>query len=209
VISFADSVRTYNKGKRDPSYDDGMYNFAITHPDVLKAVPDSDFLHKYAGSPYFKELAEYRGKLQGKIPVGTDAKNNPGNLSYETINRVVDSRLLSMGVDPKDKDQAGHIGAVRRTVNNLIAAEQRRVGRPLTDTETEAFVDRQFARPGVINTKSFLGIQTSQTKLPLFAVDVNHIPADDLKQIDDALDRIGQPKTDANRLALYYSAKAH
>jgi hypothetical protein len=204
VLGFASSVRTFGE-QRDPVKDDTSYNLAITNPNYLKALPDSAFLAQYAGHPKFEELAKYRGQLQGKIPVGD--KTNPGALSYETINRVVDSRLQSIGIDPKDDKQAGHIGAVRRIINGAIAGEQRRLGRQLTDAETESFVDKQFARPGVINTRSFLGLDISKTPLPLFAVDVGHIPADDLKQIDDALDRAGQPKTDANRLALYYAAR--
>jgi hypothetical protein len=75
----------------------------------------------------------------------------------------------------------------------------------MTDAETESFVDRQFARPGVVH-RNWLG---TASNIPLFGVDVSHVPPADLKQIDDALDRAGQPKTDANRLALYYQGRMH
>ena len=200
VLGFARTVQEFGK-QRDSVHDDAMYNFAITHPEVIRDSSDSNFLAKYAGHPKFEEIAQYRAQLQGKKPVG-DGKA-PGSLNYGTINRVVDSRLQSAGIDPKDNGQEGHVGAVRRVINGAIAGEQRRIGRQLTDAETESFVDKQFARPGVINT-SFFG---TKTPIPLFAVDVDHIPPADRKMIDDALDRAGQPKTDANRLALYYAGR--
>lgn len=202
LLSFSSSVRSYAKGDRDPKHDDAMYNFALTNPQVLRDASDSAFLAKYAGHPKFEEIAKYRAQLRGQLPVG-DGKNKPGDLNYATINRVIDNRLVSIGIDPKDDKAEGQIGAARRVLNGAIAGEQRRVGRQLTDAETESFIDKQFARPGVINT-SWLG---TRTPIPLFKVDVDHIPKPDLKQIDDALDRNGQPKTDANRLALYYAAR--
>jgi hypothetical protein len=213
VLAFADTVKSYNKDKRDPVEDDKMYNYAITHPEVIRDASPSVFLSHYAGHPKFEEIAKYRAQLRGELPLDKDGKNDPGTLSYTTINNIVDSRLTAAGValkDGKGHDNpaiVGQVGAVRRVINGLIAGEQRRIGRPMNDTELESFVDRQFARPGVIHTRNFLGVTTAQTAIPLFAVDVGHIPPADLKQIDDALDRAGQPKTDANRLSLYYAGR--
>jgi hypothetical protein len=204
LINFADGIKNKD-AKRDPAKDDAMYNYAITHPEVIRDVSDSVFLHNYAGNGRFADIAQYRARLQGKLPSG--GKEQPGALNYSTINSIIDNRLASIGVDPKDDKQAGHVGAVRRIINGAVAGEQRRLGRQLTDAETESFVDRQFARPGVIHTQGFLGVTTGQSSIPLYAVDVGHIPAKDLQQIDAALDRAGQPKTDANRLALYYAQR--
>jgi hypothetical protein len=201
VLGFASTVRSFGK-QRDPEKDDALYNFAITHPEVIKNASTSNFLDKFAGHPKFEEIAKYRGQLRGEIPVG-GKEGNPGNLSYETINRAVDSRLEAIGIDPKDDKKAGQVGAVRRIVNGAIAGEQRRLGRPLTDAETESFIDRQFAKSRTLS-HYVLGVNTSDERVPMFSINADQIPSAMLQQIDDALDKQGQPKTDQNRLLVYY-----
>jgi hypothetical protein len=205
VINFAKSIQ--EPPPRDKSHDDALYNQSVTNPDWLKSLPNSEFIHDFQGHPQFDEIAKHRAQLLGLMPVGE--KDNPGTINYTTINRIVNSRLeaLGVGTDAKSGNQP-QVGAAQRVINQAIAGEQRRIGRQLTDAETESFIDRQFARPGVINTHSFLGLETSKKSLPLFAVPVSHIPTDELTQIDAALDRSGQPKTDQNRLTLYYMTHA-
>jgi hypothetical protein len=198
LIAFEETVN--RPPPRDGSADDRLYNEAISNPESLRGMSDAAFLAKYTGHPSFNSIAAYRIELRNPKPPGKGA--DPGSLAYPAINAAIDARLPSVEIDPK-KDTA-RAGAIRRHVIKTIASEQQRKGKPLTDAEIEAVVDREFSR--TTNWQNtFLGVTTSTERRQRVRMEVGDIAPGTRKEIEDVLRQRGQPLNEENILSVYFA----
>lgn len=145
-----DVTKVMDYGKRIYSGDDvtnlKVYNELSTNPNMLRTMTDAQFymLQSELSTGDFKYFSNERAKL-----ITGRGENGPGDFNSTAINRTLDDRLNSMGIDPKpdagSKD-ASRLGAMRQFVNQSIAIEQANRGKKMTDVEVEGFIDTLFAQ---------------------------------------------------------------
>lgn len=144
-------VKVRNGGLKES--DMATYQMLASNPERVLGMTDAEFYAQrlYLTVSDFKTFADMRGK-------GPSASNNPGDLDVTAINRVVDSRLQSMGLDPKANKgaAAARVGAIRKTVMDVVAREQATAGKKFNDTELTRLIDEEFLRTRAFKSESWL-----------------------------------------------------
>jgi len=176
-----------------------LYNQLATQPDKLKSMSDNEFfaLRAELSTSDFKHFSDERGKLL----TGT-APNSPGDLNNEALNRTLNDRLNSMGIDPTPEDassEAERVGAIRRFVTQSVATEQLNRGKKMNDVEVSSFIDTLFAQQGVHSGMLW------DSKGPLLTTTIGQIPGSTKDALKAAFKRNGvDDPSDADLLNAYW-----
>lgn len=155
-----------------------VYQLLSGDPDRVRGMSDSEFyaLREDLSESDFKKFADMRGKP------GADSKANPGTLDLPMVNNVTDSRLRSIGLDPKAKSAsaAARVGAIRKTINDEVLLRQEAAGRKFDDAEITKVVDELFLKTRSFKDRSWLeafrGEAGEVRKATLFGATVGDIP---------------------------------
>jgi soluble lytic murein transglycosylase len=143
---------TVRNGGRQQS-DLATYQMLASNPGRVRDMTDAEFyaLRQDLSESDFKKFADMRG-------ANPSGSNNPGDLDVTAINRIVDSRLQSMGLDPKaDKGSAAaRVGAIRKTILDLVSREQTATGKKFNDAELTRLIDEEFLRTRAFKSESWL-----------------------------------------------------
>lgn len=176
-----DDLRNYEKtvmgGGREHS-DLATYQLLAGDPGRVRTMSDSEFysMRQQLSESDFKKFSDMRGKEAA----GDKAK--PGALDLPMVNSVVDSRLQSMGLDPKAKNGSAiaRVGAIRKTINDEVLLRQQAAGRSFDDAEITKTVDDLFLRTRGFKSRTWLEAFTGQEaqvrKATLFGATVSDIP---------------------------------
>jgi hypothetical protein len=106
------------------------------------------------------------------------------------VNNVVNSRLQSIGLDPKAKSGAAlaRVGAIRKTINDEVLLRQEAAGRKFDDAEITKTVDELFLRTRGFKSRTWLETFTFQDpqvrKATLFGATVGDIPKELQKSLE-------------------------
>jgi hypothetical protein len=182
------------------------YNVAISHPDEMAKMSDSDFLdfqtRNFAAKDRDK-IANIRAEYQNGTP-----KNGPNSLDTSSLNNALNSRLASIDINPRpapsDLNGQQRVDAVKHFITEDIYGQQAQLGRKMTGPEINARVDELFAKstdlPGL-----FYGTNT----LPTLSMKKGDIPSADLDAVTKALGANGVAKpTDDQIMNTYWKWKA-
>lgn len=178
-----------------------LYQELSAQPDKMKNMSDAQFfaLQSELSQADFKHFAEIRGKLiSGVVP------NGPGDVNSKAVTRALNDRLTSMGIDPavkysKDEDAAQRVGAIRRYVDQSLAAEQLNRNKKMNDVEVSAYIDTLFAQQGVV--EGFF----SDSTVPLLGKEISDIPSSTKDALKNAFKRQGiDEPSDTDLLNAYW-----
>lgn len=170
-------------------------------------------LLKYRGKlddAEFKQLASLQLSLKNGDKKAAAHELAPYNLDVQVVNDT----LAAYGIDPKPKDgtpEAAAIANLRNIVRKAGDASQALTGKPATNADVQAEVDRILS----VSVKVpgswwnlFPGGQTvSDREVRVFDATVRDIPPADRAQIEAALKARGRPVTDGTVLDLYRETK--
>lgn len=182
------------------------YNVAISHPDELARMTDADFLN-FQMANFGKSDREKIANLRADYLNGK-AGDSSVNLNHGALNEAVNSRLASIGINPRpapsDLNGQQRVATIRHFITEDIYAQQAQLGRKMTGPEITSRIDQLFARstelPGLIygtNTK------------PTLAMKAGDIPSAERKQVEDALSSVGVASpTEDQVLNTYWKWKA-
>lgn len=153
------------------------YQLLSGDPDRVRGMSESEFYaqRQYLSESDFKKFSDMRGKS----PTG---EKNPGALDLPMVNNVVDSRLQSMGLDPKAKSGTAlaRVGAIRKTINDEVLLRQQAEGRAFNDAEITKVVDELFLKTRSFKNEGWLarftGAADEVRKATLFGATVSDIP---------------------------------
>lgn len=190
---YEDTVRDGGRKESDTA----TYQMLASNPGRLREMTDAEFYatRQYLSASDHKKFADMRGK-------DPSASNDPGSLDQAAINLIVDSRLQSMGLDPKAKSIAGvgagaaaRVGAIRKTINDVVAREQQTAGKKFNDTELTRLIDEEFLRTRAFKSESWVaqfsgwltggGSELDEVrKRTLFGFSVSDIPREERERIE-------------------------
>lgn len=207
VMAFGESVSSANK----PEPDVAFYGQLVGDPQRLYGMADSEFnaLRPRLGDQAWLSLARERGNY--KMAAGgaaAKARADASALPRESLNRVVNGRLSSLGLptDPKADDPlAPQVYATRAFVDRAVLDEQMARGNPFTDGELTQFVDRLFAVSVPTSTKSWTGFTTERANDPMFSLGAKHLREETRAAIVDEYARQGITNpSEAQIMEAYY-----
>ena len=149
-------LRKYEETVRDGGRKDSdlaTYQMLASNPGRVREMTDAEFYaqRQYLSDSDFKKFSDMRG-------ANPSGSNNPGDLDVTAINRIVDSRLQSMGLDPKANKgaAAARVGAIRKTIMDVVAREQATAGKKFNDAELTRLIDEEFLRTRAFKSESWL-----------------------------------------------------
>lgn len=207
--TYEERVRNGGRQHSDPL----IYQRLASNPSRVRSMTEPEFyaLRMDLSESDFKKFADMRG-------TNPSASNDPGNIDQTAVNRIVDSRLQSMGLDPKadSGSAAARVGAIRKTLNDVILREQITAGKKFNDAELSRLIDDEFLRTRTFKSESwisqFSGWLTGGgseldgvRKRTLFGFTVDDIPSElrDRFEADLAADGFENP-TDQQLLEAFY-----
>ena len=175
-----DDLRKYEetvRGNGRQQSDLATYQLLASDPERVRSMSESEFYaqRQYLSESDFKKFSDMRGRT----PTGEKA---PGTLDQAMVNNVVDSRLQSMGLDPKAKSGAAlaRVGAIRKTINDEVLLRQQAEGRAFNDAEITKVVDELFLKTRSFKNEGwlsrFMGNADEVRKATLFGATVGDIP---------------------------------
>lgn len=175
-----DDLRKYEetvRGNGRQQSDLATYQLLASDPERVRSMSESEFYaqRQYLSESDFKKFSDMRGRN----PTGEKA---PGTLDQAMVNNVVDSRLQSMGLDPKAKGGAAlaRVGAIRKTINDEVLLRQQAEGRAFNDAEITKVVDELFLKTRSFKNEGwlsrFMGNADEVRKATLFGATVGDIP---------------------------------
>lgn len=175
-----DDLRKYEdvvRGNGRQNSDLATYQLLASDPERVRNMSESEFYaqRQYLSESDFKKFSDMRGRA----PAG---EKNPGSLDQTMVNNVVDSRLQSMGLDPKAKGGSAlaRVGAIRKTINDEVLLRQQAEGRAFTDAEITKVVDELFLKTRSFKSEGwlsrFMGNADEVRKATLFGATVSDIP---------------------------------
>ena len=172
------------------------YQLLASNPGRVRDMTDAEFYatRLYLSASDHKKFADMRGK-------DPSASNDPGSLDQTAINRIVDSRLQSMGLDPKASAgvitgaAAARVGAIRKTINDVILLEQQAAGKKFNNAELTRMIDDEFLRTRAFKSESWMsqfsgwltggGSELDEVrKRTLFGFTVGDIPREERERIE-------------------------
>jgi hypothetical protein len=184
--------------------DPATYEAVFGHPDLLVHMNDSQLLAlkpKLSESDWQQAVAS-RTRLRTEAAKGPPEKRDPGHLDYGAINHSLTGRLQAAGLDLKPKagtEDEAKLGAIRMIVNQQVASQQARLGRPLSDVEIDKTIGDIFLRQSVTHG------WTSDTYKPRVLTGYQDIERGERKEIEAGLRQRNIPVTPANVMAVYYA----
>lgn len=199
AINFAAKLRRGEETVTNPA----LYQRLATDPGYLRNLSDNQFyaLRKDLSEADFKHFANERAKALGQ------QVSNADDLNTDAINRTLNMRLQTMGIDPtpKQDDMAGaaRVGAIRQFVTRAIVDAQRAAGKKFTDAEVIQEIDRLFAQSTQL--RGFFG---GRYNVALLAMKPSDVPSDARDQIKAAFKAAGAPDpSDYDILQVYWAKR--
>jgi len=167
VMDFAKKI-----AEGDDTTDERLYQ-ELSDPAKLRGYTEDQFFMLRSGLSQadFKHFANERAKL-----VSGNVTNGPGELNSSAIKTTLDDRLRTIGVDPSPSGWGStsaakmRVGAIRKFVNESIAAAQANSGKKMTDAEVQQHIDGLFARTTTYN--AFIGSSSG----PMLGMKAKDIP---------------------------------
>jgi hypothetical protein len=191
-----------------------------TYYDLLQQAADDPQafatvnLLQYRGkldSPEFKQLAN----VQMSLRQGDRKKADEDLQGFRTTNQIIEDSLSNYGIDPASKPttpQGKAIAQLRRMLDRRVEEAAALTGRKPSSTDVQTMVDDLLSQPVTIPGSWWNfwpgGKSISDTTGRLLDLTPADIPADDRRQIEDALRRAGRPVSDATVLDLYLETRA-
>jgi soluble lytic murein transglycosylase len=190
--------------------------FQLSDPKFLKGLSQEQFygFRNALSETDFKHFSNEYRKANGQ-----KADSKTGDLNSTEINRVVNTRLGSIGIDVAKARKAptGHdamrIGAIKQVVDQEIIAAQQVKGDKLTDAEIVEKVDKLFATDQKVREIStFGGVGEWQSRGKLLdtkMADLNALVENDPKKrtykkyLEDQFKARGETPTEQDLLAMY------
>lgn len=179
---------TVRGGGRQQS-DLATYQMLASNPGRVRGMTDAEFYaqRQYLSDSDFKKFSDMRG-------ANPSASNDPGNIDQTAVNRIVDSRLQSMGLDPKADAgaAAARVGAIRKTIMDVVTREQQIAGKKLNDADLTRLIDEEFLRTRAFKSEGWLaqfsdylsGTGDEVRKRTLFGFTVDDIPREERDRIE-------------------------
>lgn len=199
AMDFAAKLRRGEETVTNPA----LYQRLATDPGYLRNLSDNQFyaLRKDLSEADFKHFANERAKALGQ------QVSNADDLNTDAINRTLNMRLQTMGIDPtpKQDDMAGaaRVGAIRQFVTRAIVDAQRAAGKKFTDAEVIQEIDRLFAQSTQL--RGFFG---GRYNVALLAMKPSDVPSDARDQIKAAFKAAGAPDpSDYDILQVYWAKR--
>jgi len=199
AMNFAAKLRRGEETVTNPA----LYQRLATDPGYLRNLSDNQFyaLRKDLSEADFKHFANERAKALGQ------QVSNADDLNTDAINRTLNMRLQTMGIDPtpKQDDMAGaaRVGAIRQFVTRAIVDAQRAAGKKFTDAEVIQEIDRLFAQSTQL--RGFFG---GRYNVALLAMKPSDVPSDARDQIKAAFKAAGAPDpSDYDILQVYWAKR--
>ena len=200
-----DELRNYEKQVKGngTTTDLAYYQQLTENPERVRKMSDAEFygLRTKLSEADFKKFAALRAPKEEKAK-----DNRSGVLDMTGINQVLKSRFDSMGLNAKSSDDKMRMGAITRHVQDLILAEQKKLGKQLDNAQTLKLIDAQFLRTRAFKESGWFsgeGVRKEQ----LFGMRMKDIPADSLKRLKKDFEAQGiKAPTDQQLLQAYYEA---
>jgi hypothetical protein len=143
---------------------------------------------------------------QGIVAPGKD----PGNLHVQGFNAALNSRMISIGVNPtkaKSTEDKERIGAIQQYASQYVISEQQAAGKRFNQQETQQALDKLFATNIGFRTEYLGGLyKGGSTSQRMMGMTVKDLPAgayDGLKQ--DLIRSGNSAPTDRDILTQYWS----
>lgn len=202
VSSFMDAVNPAKEVQTNIA----AYNVAISHPDELARMSDADFLD-FQTRNFSMHDREKIANIRADYMSGKPA-NSAANINTGPLNDAVNTRLASIGVNPRpatsDLNGQQRVAAIKHFITEDIYSQQAQLGRKMTGPEINQRVDQLFSQstdlPGLI-----YGVNTKAT----LAMKAGDIPKDELAKVKDALSSVGvKAPTDDQVMNTYWKWKA-
>lgn len=194
VTKVMDFAKRYSQGDDTTSL--LLYDKLATDQNYLKNLSEAQFfaLRSELSDSDFKKFSDKRAEL-----ITGQGANGAGSLNTEAINSTLNDRLRTMGIDPTDKKKGERVGAIRKFVNESIAAAQAASGKKMTDVETSQFIDGLFAKNSVYD--GFFGSSSG----PMLGMKVGDIDNQVRKKLEAAFKKAGvDDPSDADILNAYW-----
>jgi len=198
AMAFAARLRRGEETVTNPA----LYQRLSGDPKFLATMTDNQFyaLRKDLSETDFKHFANERAKAQGKTVT------SPEDLNTEALNRALNMRLQTMGIDPTPQDGtsgAARVGAIRQFVTRAVLDAQKQAGKKLTDAEVIRTMDGLFAESTQL--RGFFG---GVNNVALLSMKPSDVPSDAKRQIKEAFKRAGAPEpTDVEILQVYWARR--
>lgn len=196
AMAFAAKIRKGEEIVTNPA----LYQRLATDPGLLRNMSDGEFyaLHKELSTSDFKHFTNERAKALGKAVTSGD------DLNSEAVNRTLNVRLQTMGLDPTPKDGtsgAARVGAIRQFVTRSILDAQKAAGKKLNDAEVVQEIDRLFAQSTQL--RGFFG---GTSNVAMLSMKPSDVPSEARDQIKAAFKAAGQPEpSDVDILQVYWA----
>lgn len=150
-----------------------------------------------------QEMAKRRGTLLNKaIPPG----QQPTDLDYAAVNKVLDNQLAQMNLAPTPKDgssDAQRVGAMRRATWDYVLQGQLQSGKKFDDAGVTNRVHELFAK-NVSFQNTFFGFNTGTAAHQIMGMTVDDIPGDVKDRIKTDFKKAGIPSpTDGQILGAF------
>lgn len=213
VLKFAKAV---SKGDNETNM--AAYNAAMTYPEELARMSDSQFM-QFVKTNFSLADQEKVVKLRAnQINATPDAST--GAFNSKAMNDALSNRLQSIGINPTPKrtdleDQA-RVGAIKKFVVDSIYDQQKQLGRKMTPEEIGDHIDSLFVknvsfRPfwsGSWGGEALAWLGMSDDVKPMLGMRVSDIPSNERNAIRASFAARGQPKpTDQDVLGAYWRYK--
>lgn len=184
--------------KGDDSTNYVVYNKLASDPAYLASLSDNQFmaLRSELSETDFKHFATQRGASATKV----------GDLNQAGIKNIVDTQLLSSGVDPtpdmKKAKEVARIGALRKFINDAVIAEQARLGKQMSEAELTKYISGLFAVSAPID--SFWNKEGPMLRMQ----DASYIPESIRGRLKEAFKARGVPNpSDADLMGAYWRGR--
>lgn len=210
------AVMNYQEGLRASQYEgEGdvlYYGQLLQNPQFLYDMPESQFnmLLPRLGKTMWTNLANERGNYK-LARQGKPVADKVGTLPRESVNRITNGRLETLGLDPSPKEgdaDAPRVFAIRATIDRSVLAEQARLGRALTDAELINHIDQLFLTTIPTETRTWTGKVQSKGTGNLFNYGASDIPSGTRRMIVSQLAARGvKNPTEAQILEEWYASK--
>lgn len=196
-------------GKPDMETNMAAFNQAMTYPEELAKLSDSQFL-QFQTTNFTKADGEKVAKMRAGV-INGDADLSAGSINHKALTSAIALRLEAIGINPTPKptDLAGktRVGTVQKFAADAIYDQQKQLGRKMTPQEVSDQVDNLFAKNVAFKSAfSFLG--ASDNVKPLLGTQISDIPSAARDALKASFKARGQPNpSDSDLLGAYFRWK--
>lgn len=187
------------------STNDVAYARVMQDPLILANMSEPEFnqflMTEFAPSDRSKIIDLRKETLSG---TSTDS---PTSINGTALNGLLDTKLKSIGVNPKPKDDNeddwAKVGRIQKVVRARIFALQKATGRKMSPEELEREIDNMF-----VQSVELEGVIYGTNTVRIFDLDAGDIPNVDRLKIIDALKQQGNVDPTDDEILATYQIKA-